>query len=46
MEKDYKWHGNPPGIMDMPGEPKKEDQVQIALNDLRTLGGNIEAGHS
>ena len=46
MENDYKWHGAPPGIMDMPGEPPKGEQVRIALKELRTLGGNIEAGHS
>ena len=46
MERDYKWHGTPPGIMDMPGEPPKSEQVRIALKELRTLGGNIEAGHS
>lgn len=45
MEGDFKWHGNPPGISDMPGEPKKEDQVKIALRDLRTLGGKIKSEH-
>jgi transketolase len=45
MENDYKWHGTPPGLMDMPGEPPKGQQVQIALHDLRTLGGNIEGEH-
>ena len=23
MERDYKWHGTPPGTTDMPGEPPK-----------------------
>ena len=45
MEFDYKWHGVPPGIQNMPGEPKKEDQVRIALHDLRTLGGKITSEH-
>src|SRR3989338_4237250 len=26
MERDFKWHGNPPGIIDIPGEPAKADQ--------------------
>lgn len=45
MENDYKWHGNPPGIMDMPGEPPKDQQVALALHQLRTLQGKIEGGH-
>ncbi|MBI1971605.1 MAG: transketolase [Candidatus Wildermuthbacteria bacterium] len=42
MEKDYKWHGVPPGTA-IPGEPEKEKQAQIALRELRTLGKKIEA---
>ena len=45
MERDYKWHGNPPGIMDMPGEPPKGEQGKIALNELRTLFGKIKSEH-
>lgn len=45
MERDFKWHGTPPGISDMPGEPAKADQVKIALNELRTLGGKIKSEH-
>ncbi len=45
MERDYKWHGDPPGIKDMAGEPPKEEQVKIALHDLRTLGGQITSEH-
>lgn len=45
MEYDYKWHGAPPGISDIPGEPSKKDQVKIALHDLRTLGGDITSEH-
>ncbi|HVS79604.1 MAG TPA: transketolase [Candidatus Paceibacterota bacterium] len=44
MERDYKWHGTPPGISDMPGEPPKADQAKIALEELRTLGGRIQKG--
>ena len=45
MERDYKWHGTPPGLSDMPGEPSKKDQVNIALQELRTLGGKIRSEH-
>ena len=44
MERDYKWHGNPPGT-DIPGEPPKDEQAKIALHDLRTLGGQITSEH-
>ena len=43
MENDFKWHGTPPGISNMSGEPTKEDQVNIALKELRTLQGKIES---
>lgn len=45
MERDYKWHGTPPGVSDMPGEPPKVEQGRIALDQLRTLGGKIESEH-
>jgi transketolase len=45
MERDYKWHGTPPGISDMPGEPSKSEQAKIALDELRTLGGKIQSEH-
>ena len=45
MERDYKWHGDPPGIKDMEGEPPKEEQVKIALDELRSLGGRITGEH-
>ncbi len=45
MEKDYKWHGVPPGIQDMPGEPPKSEQAKIALKELRTLQGKIRSEH-
>ena len=41
MERDYKWHGNPPGT-EIVGEPPKNEQGKIALKELRTLKGNIE----
>lgn len=45
MENDYKWHGSPPGVSDMPGEPPKADQAKIALKELRTLQGKIKGEH-
>lgn len=45
MENDYKWHGTPPGVSDMPGEPPKSEQAKIALAELRTLGGKIRSEH-
>lgn len=44
MEKDFKWHGNPPGT-NISGEPPKEEQLKIALENLRTLGGQIVSEH-
>lgn len=44
MERDFKWHGNPPGT-EIAGEPPKAEQVEIALNELRTLGGQIRGEH-
>lgn len=40
MERDFKWHGNPPGT-EIAGEPPKDEQSKIALKELRTLGGYI-----
>lgn len=45
MERDYKWHGTPPGISDMPGEPAKSEQGKIAIQELRTLYGKIRSEH-
>ncbi len=44
MERDYKWHGSPPGT-EMKGEPPKDEQAKIALRELRTLGGQITSEH-
>ena len=35
MEHDYRWHGNPPGILDVSGAPPKAEQLSVALRDLR-----------
>lgn len=39
MERDYEWHGKPPGLKGNVGE------VIEALHDLRTLGGRIRGEH-
>lgn len=36
MERDYTWHGKP---------PTKPEEINQALNDLRTLGGRIKSEH-
>lgn len=35
FERDYRWHGKPPS----------KEEGQIALNELRTLGGKIKSEH-
>lgn len=45
MEGDYKWHGMPPGASDVVGAPPKSDQAKVALNELRTLRGQIDSEH-
>jgi len=45
MENDYRWHGNPPDIADVPGSPPKGQQAKKALEELRTLQGKIESEH-
>lgn len=45
MENDFKWHGSPPGISNMLGEPAKDQQTAIALKELRTLRGKIISEH-
>ncbi|MCA9366316.1 transketolase [Candidatus Kaiserbacteria bacterium] len=42
FERDFRWHGNPPGKGPEDRVPKGE-QVETALRKLRTLGGAIEA---
>ena len=41
FEKDYRWHGAPPGKGPEDLIPKKK-QKEVALRELRTLGGKIE----
>ncbi len=37
MENDYRWHGNPPNLLDIPGSPPKADQANVALEDLKKI---------
>ncbi len=43
MEYDFRWHGMPPGLNDIPGDPPKENQTEVALKELRTLRGKIKS---
>ena len=45
MEYDFRWHGIPPGLQDVPGDPAKAEQAKVALRELRTLGGRIRSEH-
>lgn len=42
FERDFRWHGNPPGKGPEDRVPK-EKQAEVALKKLRTLNGMIEA---
>ena len=42
FERDFKWHGNPPGL-GPEDRVKKPEQAKIALQRLRTLDGHIDA---
>jgi transketolase len=44
FERDYRWHGNPPGLGPTDKIPK-DKQGEVALNELRTLGGKIRSEH-
>lgn len=44
FERDYRWHGNPPGAGPEDKIPK-DKQGEVALNELRTLGGQIKSEH-
>lgn len=40
FERDFRWHGNPPGL-GPEDRVKKSEQAEVALKKLRTLNGNI-----
>ncbi|MCX6753369.1 MAG: transketolase [Candidatus Nomurabacteria bacterium] len=44
FERDYRWHGNPPGA-GPEDKIKKAEQGAVALAELRTLGGQIISEH-
>jgi len=44
FEHDYRWHGNPPGAGPTDKIPK-DKQGEVALAELRTLGGQIKSEH-
>lgn len=44
FERDYRWHGAPPGKGPTDKIPA-EKQGEVALSDLRTLGGKIRSEH-
>ena len=44
FERDYRWHGNPPGKGPEDKIPK-DRQGEVALKELRTLGGKIRSEH-
>lgn len=45
MEYDFRWHGAPPGGLELAGDPPKKDQARVALQELRTLKGKIRSEH-
>lgn len=44
FEYDYRWHGNPPGKGPTDKVPA-DKQAEVAINELRTLGGKIKSEH-
>jgi transketolase len=42
FERDFRWHGNPPG-KGPEDRVAKDEQAEVALQKLRTLAGTIEA---
>jgi transketolase len=44
FERDYRWHGNPPGLGPT-DKIAKDKQGEVALKELRTLGGQIRSEH-
>lgn len=45
MEERFEWHGIPPGAADVSGAPDKKEQGRIALEEIRTLRGQIRGEH-
>ncbi len=45
MEGRFEWHGIPPGAQDVSGAPDKKEQGRIAIEEIRTLRGQIKSEH-
>lgn len=45
MEGRFEWHGIPPGAQDVSGAPDKKEQGKVAIEELRTLRGQIKGEH-
>ncbi|MFH1246488.1 MAG: transketolase [Candidatus Liptonbacteria bacterium] len=41
MENDYRWHGIPPNLKDMPQAPAKAEQSRVALREIRDRRAKI-----
>lgn len=41
MEGNYRWHGNPPDIADVPGAPPKGEQAKVALEELQKIDDEL-----
>ncbi len=46
MENNYRWHGIPPDLQDVPGAPPKGEQVKVALQELKAIEEKIESEHT
>ncbi len=44
MERDYRWHGSPPGTVTTERTPAKEKQAEVALEELHQIE-SAERGH-
>ncbi len=44
MENNYRWHGNPPNLADVPGAPAKGEQLKVAIEELKAIRVKIENG--
>ncbi len=43
MENNYRWHGNPPDVADIPGAPPKGEQGKVALEDLKKIEDRLNS---
>ncbi len=44
MENNYKWHGMPPGLKDVDGAPPKDEQVKVAMAELKAEEQILKSG--